>query len=133
MEKNYSLATRKLAICREYNMKPNFSALAKETNINRHTLSDMYYERREFKPRERKSQLDPYKEEIRGILKDPVISVTAAYFYFTDEERRDKVVKYTLSNFLKYVKRHNLDAKEEKYALTFDTKQSQVNNYRLIG
>ncbi len=119
MEKNYSLATRKLAICREYNMKPNFSALAKETNINRHTLSDMYYERREFKPRERKSQLDPYKEEIRGILKDPVISVTAAYFYFTDEERRDKVVKCTLSNFLKYVKRHNLDAKEEKYVAHF--------------
>ena len=119
MEKNYSLATRKLAICREYNMKPNFSALAKETNINRHTLSDMYYERREFKPRERKSQLDPYKEEIRGILKDPVISVTAAYFYFTDEERRDKVVKCTLSNFLKYVKRHNLDAKEKKYVAHF--------------
>lgn len=100
-------------------MKPNFSALAKETHINRHTLSDMFYERRELKPRERKSQLDPYKEEIREMLKDPVISVTAAYFFFTDEERGDKMIKCTLSNFLKYVKRHNLDEKEEKYVAHF--------------
>lgn len=119
MKKDYLLATRKLAICRELNMKPNFSALAKETHINRHTLSDMFYERRELKPRERKSQLDPYKEEIREMLKDPVISVTAAYFYFTDEERGDKMIKCTLSNFLKYVKRHNLDEKEEKYVAHF--------------
>lgn len=42
MKKDYLLATRKLAICRELNMKPNFSALAKETHINRHTLSDMF-------------------------------------------------------------------------------------------
>ena len=119
MKKDYLLATRKLAICRELNMKPNFSALAKETHINRHTLSDMFYERRELKPRERKSQLDPYKEEIREMLKDPVISVTAAYFYFTDEERGDKMIKCTLSNFLKYVKRHNLDEKKEKYVAHF--------------
>lgn len=119
MKKDYLLATRKLAICRELNMKPNFSALAKETHINRHTLSDMFYERRELKPRERKSQLDPYKEEIREMLKDPVISVTAAYFFFTDEERGDKMIKCTLSNFLKYVKRHNLDEKEEKYVAHF--------------
>lgn len=119
MEKDFRLAARKIAICREVNMKPNFSALAKETNINRHTLSDMYYERRELKPRERKSQLDPFKEEIRDILKDPVVSVTAAYFYLTDEERGDKAINCTLSNFLKYVKKHNLDVKEQKYIAHF--------------
>ena len=78
-------------------MKPNFSALAKETNINRHTLSDMYSERRESKPRERKSQFDPFKEEIRDILKDTVVSATAAYFYLTDEERGDKTINCILS------------------------------------
>lgn len=40
-----------------FKYETEFSALAKETHINRHTLSDMFYERRELKPRERKSQL----------------------------------------------------------------------------
>lgn len=101
------------------NMKPNFSKLAKETGVNRHTLSDMYYERREFNPRERKSELDPIREEIRAILKDSAQNITSAYFYFTDEDRKEKKISCSLSNFIKYVKKHNLNVKETGYVAHF--------------
>ena len=39
MKKDYALAMRKITICKEINVKPNFTALSRETNINRHTLS----------------------------------------------------------------------------------------------
>ena len=92
-------------------MKPNFSQLAKEIGLNRHIISKKYYGKEVFKPRERKSQLDPYKEEIRDMLSDPTILISSAYFYFTDEERNEKKITCTLSNFTKYVKKHRLNQK----------------------
>ena len=98
-----NLALEKIGRYKTMNIKPNFSKLQKETGINRHTLSDMYYERRKIKPRIRHSQLDKYQIEIRELLKDAAISITAAYFYFTDEERGENKINCTLSNFIKYV------------------------------
>ena len=119
MKKDYALAMRKIAICKEINVKPNFTALSRETNINRHTLSDMYHEKRDFKPRQRKSQLDDLKEEIRDVLKDPAIGVASAFFYFTDEQRGEKQITCTYSNFLKFVQRNNLNVKEKNHIAHF--------------
>ena len=115
----FDAAYERIAYYKLTNMKPNFPKLAKETGINRHTLSDMYYERREFNPRERKSELDPIREEIRDILKDSAQNITSAYFYFTDEERKEKKITCSLSNFIKYVKKHNLNMKETGYVAHF--------------
>lgn len=115
----FNAAYERIAYYKLMNMKPNFSKLAKETGVNRHTLSDMYYERREFNPRERKSELDPIREEIRDILKDSAQNITSAYFYFTDEERKEKKITCSLSNFIKYVKKHNLNMKETGYVAHF--------------
>ena len=113
------LAYERIAYYKIMKVKPNFSKLAKETGVNRHTLSDMYYERREFNPRERKSQLDQYREEIRDILKDSAQNITSAYFYFTDDERGEHKITCTLSNFIKYVEKHNLNIKEPGYVAHF--------------
>lgn len=119
MNSLFNTANERIAYYKLINMKPNFSKLSKETGVNRHTLSDMYYERREFNPRERKSELDPIKEEIRDILKDATQNISAAYFYFTDEERGEKKITCSLSNFTKYVKKHNLNVKEVGYVAHF--------------
>ena len=107
-----TLALEKIGLFKIMNIKPNFSKLEKETGINRHTLSDMYYERREIKARIRRSQLVKYKDEIRELLKDATVSITAAYFYFTDEERGVNKINCTFSNFIKYVEKHHLNEKE---------------------
>ena len=117
--KDYALAMKYLANFEEMKMKPNFSTLAKKTHINRHTLSNMYYGRRNLKPRERQSELDKYKNEISDLLKDQMISITAAYFYLSNESREEKQIKCTLSNFFKYVKKHNLNVKDEKHVAHF--------------
>ena len=114
-----NLALEKIGLYKIMNIKPNFSKLQKETGINRHTLSDMYYERRKIKPRIRHSQLDKYQIEIRELLKDAAISITAAYFYFTDEERGENKINCTLSNFIKYVEKHHLNEKERNYVAHF--------------
>ena len=114
-----SLALEKIGFFKIMNIKPNFSKLEKETGINRHTLSDMYYERREIKPRVRRSQLDEYEDEIRELLKDATVSITAAYFYFTDEERGENRINCTLSNFIKYVEKHHLNEKERNFIAHF--------------
>ena len=101
-------------------IKPNFSKLEKETGINRHTLSDMYYQRREIKPRVRSSELDKYKDEIRELLKDATVSITAAYFYFTDEERGENKINCTMSNLVKYVEKHHLNEKEHNFIAHFN-------------
>lgn len=108
-----------LGIYKHMNIKPNFSKLAKQVGVNRHTLSDIYYERREFKPRNRKSQLDKHKDEIASLLKDPVVSISAAYFYLTDEERGEKAIKCTLSNFTKYVSKNKLNTKDTDFIAHF--------------
>ena len=113
------LAYERIAYYKIMKVKPNFSKLAKETGVNRHTLSDMYYERREFNPRERKSQLDQYREEIRDILRDSAQNITSAYFYFTDDDRGKDKITCTLSNFIKYVKKHKLNVKEPGYVAHF--------------
>lgn len=114
-----SLALEKIGLFKIMKIKPNFSKLEKETGINRHTLSDMYYERMQIKPRVRRSQLDKYKDEIRELLKDATVSISAAYFYFTDEERGENKINCTLSNFIKYVEKHHLNEKERNFIAHF--------------
>ena len=75
--------------------------MVKEIGVNRHILSDMCYEKWEFKRREWTNQADRYKDEIRAILKDPSCNIVATYFYLSDSERGANAFKGTLSNFTK--------------------------------
>ena len=60
MKNDIEIAISRISYYKVMGVRPNFSQLAKEIGVDRHTLSDMYYERREFKPREQISQLDKY-------------------------------------------------------------------------
>ena len=78
-------------------------------------MSKLYKGKEVKVTRNKPSQLDYLRDEIRDLLKDPFVSIAAAYFYFTDEERKEKAVKCTLSNFTKYVQKYNLNEKEKNY------------------
>ena len=52
MEDDIEIAISRISYYKVMGIRPNFSQLAKEIGVDRHTLSDMYYERREFKPRD---------------------------------------------------------------------------------
>ena len=119
MKYDIESAMSRISYYKVMGVRPNFSQLAKEIGVDRHTLSDMYYERREFKPRERTSQLDKYKDEIREILKDPSCNIAAAYFYLSDSERGENAIKCTLSNFTKYVNKNRLNQKIKGYIAHF--------------
>lgn len=107
------IARKRLVQYKLMGIKPVFSRLSKEIGMDRHTLSKMYKGGEVKLTRNKPSVLDLYKEEIREILKDPAVSIAAAYFYLTDEARGDKQIKCTKSNFTKYVQKHNLNEKEE--------------------
>ncbi len=68
-------------------IKPNFSALAEEYGMTRQTVakiwSDPNPERRERKPK--KSQLDPYEEEIRDQLVAYGITMASSFRYFQNK------------------------------------------------
>lgn len=94
----------KLAYYKMINLKPNFSAIERETGIDRHRVSDLYKGKEVKVTRNKPSQLDYLKDGIREILKDPSVSITAAYFYLTDEDRKERKITCGLSNFIKFFK-----------------------------
>ncbi len=105
----------KLTFFKMIKVKPNFSQIARDHNVDRHTVSKLYKGKEVKVKRDKPSTPDYLRDEIRDLLKDPAISITAAYFYFKVEERGENAIKCTLSNFLKYVKKYNLNEKEKDY------------------
>lgn len=117
-----------LTILKTMNIKPNFSELAREHDLDRRTIKKYYdgYEGKS-KIRNKGSQLDKYYSEIKDKLSIKGVTVSAVYEYFKD--------KYndigTYSNFNKYVKLKNLKPKKTvKGHARFETppgKQAQVD------
>ena len=98
-----------LTILKSMNIKPNFSELAREYDLDRRTVKK-YYEGYEgkSKTRNKSSRLDQYYIEIKEKLAINGVTINGVYQYFKD--------KYgdigTYSNFNKYVKLKNLKPKK---------------------
>jgi len=72
-----------LRIMKDFDIKPNFSALQREYGSDRHTIKK-YYEYDGIPPRkDRKgySKWDPYIDEIKEIIIKPHVSYKAVYMY----------------------------------------------------
>lgn len=117
-----------LSILKTMNIKPNFSQLAREYNLDRRTIKKYYdgYEGKS-KTRNKGSKLDQYYNEIRDKLAINGVTVKGVYEYLKD--------KYndigTYSNFNKYIKTKELKPKKKinRHA-RFETppgKQAQVD------
>ena len=117
-----------LTILKSMNIKPNFSELAREYDLDRRTVKK-YYEGYEgkSKTRNKSSRLDQYYIEIKEKLAINGVTINGVYQYFKD--------KYgdigTYSNFNKYVKLKNLKPKKAiRGHARFETppgKQAQVD------
>ena len=76
-----------LRILKEMKIKPNFSELQRQYDVDRHTIKK-YYENdgKIVKDRKkRKSKYDIYKDEILEILEDPAVTIQALYQYLIEK------------------------------------------------
>ena len=91
-------------------IKPNFSKIAREYDIDRRTVKK-YYDGYEGKPahRNKSSKLDKHKELIANKLKIKGVNIKAVYEFIIDEVDTDIG---TYSNFNKYVRSNDLVPKE---------------------
>ena len=117
-----------LTILKAMNIKPNFSELAREYDLDRRTIKK-YYDGYEGKCKSRKkgSRLDQYYSEIKDKLAINGVTVNGVYEYLKD--KYDDIGTY--SNFNKYVKLKALKPKKAmKGHVRFETppgKQAQVD------
>ncbi len=117
-----------LTILKTMNIKPNFSELAREYELDRRTIKK-YYDGYEGKCKVRKkgSRLDKYYSEIKDKLAINGVTVNGVYEYLKD--KYDDIGTY--SNFNKYVKIKELKPKKAiKGHARFETppgKQAQVD------
>lgn len=75
-----------LAIIKNMNIKPNFSELARQYNLDRRTVKK-YYESYEgkTKTRNKASKLDVYYDEIKSKLAINGVTVNGVYEYLKDK------------------------------------------------
>lgn len=103
-------------------IKPNYSELSRIYNVDRRTIQkykDGYSKNKETK--NRKSKLEPLKDEIKEKLELPGATITGVYQYFNKDE---KICTY--SNFYKFVKKFELKPKKKTKAnLRFETDLGQ--------
>lgn len=102
--------TTTLAHFKLMNIKPNFSELARQLGIDRHTLKK-HFDAGEIKPRKRRqyiSELDYYKDIIEEKLEIKGITYKGIYLFL----KETKNSKYSYSNFEKYIKKHNYKIKK---------------------
>lgn len=72
-----------LRVLKEFDIKPNFSALQRIYGIDRHTIKK-YYEEGGIpitKSRQKSSKWDYYYEEIKTLIEKPLVSYKAAYMF----------------------------------------------------
>ena len=119
------------------NIKPNYSELARQYNVDRRTVKK-YYEGYDgkSKTRNKSSKLDKYNNQIVEKLSINGITVRGVYEYFVDQDYDIG----TYSNFNKYIKTNNLKPKKKISGhARFETppgKQAQVDwkeNLKLIS
>ena len=82
MKQEKAKALMELNMCKEFDIKPNFSAIAKKYDLDRHTVKK-YYEQGcvSSSKRKRKSRYDAFKETIDELLSNSECSLIAAHQY----------------------------------------------------
>ena len=84
-----------LRILKDMKIKPNFSELQRQYNVDRHTIKK-YYDNDGKTVQERtkrKSKYDIYKNEIIEVLENPAVTIQALYQYLV-EKYHDPLIKY---------------------------------------
>lgn len=125
-----AIITTTLSFFNMHNIKPNFSALAREFNIDRHTLKK-HYDAGGYKPRKKRdysSKLDKYLELIKEKLEIVGITYIGIYKFLVNE----KGYEGSYSNFKAFLKSRNLSKPRYKNTphVKFETpkgKQLQVD------
>ena len=118
LEEKLNEVRKEILILETLGIKPNFSELSRKYKLDRRTIKkyrDGYFKNKEIK--NRKSVLEPIKEEIKEKLELPGTTITGVYQYFN----KDKKI-CTYSNFYKYVQKLELKPKKTPKAnLRFET------------
>lgn len=82
-----------IRIMKDLNIKPNYSALSREYEVDRHTVKK-YFENDGIpirKTRISKRKWDEYKEEMDSILENPAVNYRALYLYMSHKYGEDKL------------------------------------------
>ncbi len=114
----------RLGVFKTMGIKPNFSALQRESGIDRHTIKK-YYDDGYIKPRKeykRYSTLDKYIDEIKEIFSYPGITKEAGYQYFLRKYGKNNIG--SASNFRHYLSKKDVKTGkvDNKVHLRFETK-----------
>ena len=99
-----------LAYFKHMNIKPNFSELARQLGVDRHTLKK-HFDAGGVKPRKKReyfSELDEYKNIIEEKLEIKGITYKGIYLFL----KETKNLKCSYSNFEKYMKKNNYKIKK---------------------
>ncbi len=117
----------------ETNIKPNYSALAREYNVDRRTAKKMYLGLcKSKKKRVKASKLDKYQELIKTKLSIPGVTMKAVYEYI--KSNVDNNIG-TYSNFKKYVSKNKdlLIPKKTEVHPRFETDYGEQLQYDWKG
>ena len=109
-----------LNIIRTHHMKPNFSDLARQYGLDRHTISQYYHDggKKSIK-RRRASVLDGYAEEIKDLMTRPGSTKKAVYEYLKDIHEEIG----TYSNFRSYTTKHGIkNMRSDAVHVRYETK-----------
>ena len=99
-----------LAYFKHMNVKPNFSELARQLGVDRHTLKK-HFDAGGVKPRKKReyiSELDKYKNIIEEKLEIKGITYKGIFLFL----KETKNLKCSYSNFEKYMKKNNYKIKK---------------------
>lgn len=122
LEEKINKVRSDILILETLKIKPNYSELSRIYKIDRRTIEkykDGYSKNKETK--NRKSKLEPLKDEIKEKLELPGATITGVYQYFNKDEKL-----CTYSNFYKFVKKFELKPKKKAKAnLRFETDLGQ--------
>ena len=101
-----------LLIMKERGIKPNFSAIAREYGVDRHTVKK-YYEnggKPLRKQRERKSKWDPYLDEIIELMDNVGVTKKAVHVFLKDKYKENLPGNY--NSFKSYTLRKGIHVKK---------------------
>lgn len=108
-----------LRLMKDLNIKPNFSALQREYNIDRHTIKK-YYDldgKPLIKKRNRSCKWDAFYEEIASLLEKPSVSYKAAYMFLYNKYGDSLPGDYdSMRNYL-YYKGHRYKSRDVAHPL----------------
>lgn len=93
-----------LTMFKTMGMLPNFSELARTFKKDRHTIKKMYDGKEKKERKKKPSELDPYVDEIIGILSHTGTKIKSAYWYFKNERK----IKCSYDNFKTFAKKNKL-------------------------